>query len=349
MLAGMVLLVSPFISTAGTVTLLSSATLDAARAVTLADVADLAGEDARAAAAAPIISVEEFGKRLGKSGFASVTVAEVRVALARAGANTSRLAINGDSCDVRVLSGVQAPAVRTAPPAPIAVAPELVSSLLDDHGTPPIKAAVATALASFLDVADDHLRLTFEPRDAGFLAEATNGRSILARPLNTNPASGSVIVEVRLVKDRKESVLNTLNVKAEVLNQVLRLARDLPRRAVVTHADIENAEQWVSPGVARASSSLTPEAAIGQTTRSRLESGTVLSPEMLAPAVVVKRNDNIDVWIYQGNLAIKARATALKDGAIGDTIPARLDRQRATFQVRLEGERRGVVVTPVGG
>lgn len=337
-------LVAVVAARAGTVTLLPAATLEAPRTVTLADIADLTGDDARRAAGAAVISEAELSKRLGRGGAVTLTIGDVRAALARAGTSTSRLALSGGSCDVRVLSASVKPQspVRTS----VQTAPEMqvVGTLLNDAGTPAIKRAAAESVVTFLDSQPQRVRVMFEPRDAAFLSSATGSQSVLARPLNDNPESGSVVVEVRVLEGGVQKSVTSLTVKAEVLATVLRASRDIPRKAVLAHADLEQTEHWVSPGVLRSASDLPAAQIVGQTARHRITAGSVLTRDLMSPAIAVKRNEFFDVWVYQGNLAVKARATALKDGAVGETIPARLDRQRATFQVRLEGERRGVVL-----
>lgn len=332
-------------SLAGTITLLPAITLESPRAITLADIADFTGDDARATSRAVVLSESELASRLARSGAATLALADVRSALAKSGQSTSRLAITGGSCDIRVISAapkLEKPTV--AKPAPVVASREIASTILGDAAAPPIKRAIAESLSTFLNTDPDRLRITFEPRDAAFITSDTGTKSVLARPLNQNAESGTIVVEVRLVETDAQGQPTSITIKAEVLSTVLRASRDIPRKAPIAHADLEQTEQWVSPGVDRAATDLTAAQAAGQTSRFRISNGTVITRDLISPVVSVKRNESFDVWVYQGNLAIKARATALKDGAVGETIPARLDRQRATFQVRLEGEKRGVVL-----
>ncbi|MFM9956706.1 MAG: flagellar basal body P-ring formation chaperone FlgA [Phycisphaerales bacterium] len=342
---------------ANSITLRPAVTLDAARDLTISDVAHLSGDQAQTAANLTLISAEELTRRTGQSraSAAQITLTDLRAAMTRAGFPASRMAISGSSCEVRIGAAkavVPAPPRAATPRNNTVIASELLERPTD------LRAAIARSLVDFLDMPAASLRLTFDPRDAQWIAQAAASRTVIARPLNTNPASGAIVVDVRLIERAdaqapngaqpqlggREADARTVSVKAEVLRPVLRLTCDLPRRSALGPNDFETTEQWVSPGTARASAALDPDRAVGQVARTTLAAGAILSPEVLIAPAAVRRNEYIDVWVYQGNVAVKARAMAIKEGAIGDTIPARLDRQRATFMVRLDGERRGVVV-----
>lgn len=337
---------------AGTVTLLPAAFVDADRALTLADIADMSGQDALDAAEVRVLSAEDLRARMGLSGSARVSLADVRAALARSRQSVSRLAISGSACDVRVLASKDpVPAEAPRPVRTVEAGPKVASALIAPTGPGGLHPAIARALVALFQVSPDQLRLTFDPRDDAFLSAAREGTSVLARPLNTSPFSGSVAVEIRLLEDGRETALKTIGVKAELLRTVARLTRTVGKRTPISESDIESIEQWVAPGAVDASGASGASDAgrmLGQLTRSRLEEGTVLTPELLVPPLAVKRNEYIEVWVYKGNLAVKARAMALKEGAVGDVIPARLDRQRAPFPVRLEGDHRAVAVGDEG-
>lgn len=316
--------------------------LESPRAVTVGDVVEGDGVPG-AIASAVVLSEEDVTAmaRRGAKGVAVVRLQDVRSAISDAALPTAGLAFSGSSCVVRV---------DTLAPAPAAVAARVgigEPAPIDLSGPLTVRTRVVQALLAAVDVPETDFRVGFDARDEEFLNTPENNRSVVARPLNSPAAggtSGQVLVEARLIENGVQSAARTIPARVLVRQTVLKLTRELARRQPVPEDGIERLEQWVSPGAARGAADLTAEQAVGQLARSRLSEGTVLTQDLLVPPIVVRRNETLDVWIYKGGLAVKARATALKDGAVGDVIGARLDRQRAVFQVKIDGERRGVMV-----
>lgn len=324
------------------VSLRASASVPVGRDVVLADVADL---DAAALelAGTRVLSAEEAGKRAGGAGETlRLTLADVRAALAAGGVVGSRVALNGSACTLRVgeLDARPAAAAPTEAGSTAATAADLMT------GEPTVKGRIAQAMLGAFDAEAHGLRLTFDARDAERLNQPEGGRTLIVRPLSSAPESGRVVVEVRTLENGREVGVSSYPVSIEVLRRGVRLTRDLGRRAEITATDLEPFEGWVSPGEARAGLGFGVTQAVGLLTRSRLKAGTVVTPDALVPAVAVRRNEWMDVWVYRGGVALKARAMAMKDGGVGDTIPAKLERQRTPFQVKIDGERRGVVIEP---
>lgn len=325
---------------AGTVVLRDSARLEAPRDVTLGEVADLNGTDPRMTELV-VLDAGEAARRAGASPVgARIELSDIRAALRRAGLPTAGLAMSGSTCTLRIVT--DAPATP-APRAPRSSErrPEALS--LDGPAT--VRTRVAQSLLALLDVPEPDLRVAFDARDDQYLSQPESGRTVVARPLSSSPASGRVLIETRIVDGRATVAERTVAARVLVRHEVLRVNREVARRQPVPMSAIESSEEWITPGEAppRGTDPLTREQAAGQLARARLEAGAVLTPDVLVAQLAVRRNELIDVWVYHGGLAVKAKAVALKDGAIGEVIPARLDRQRAPFQVRVEGERRGVL------
>lgn len=329
----------------GAIALRPGVTVDSPRALVLSDVADLSG-DAERCGQVEVIAGEVLGKGAGSRGWARVTVQDVRSALAHAGRPTGTLAFSGSECVVRVSSMTPAAApARNEKAAPVR---EEEPECADLSGPDTVRARVTRAIVEALDVDAQDLRLVFDPRDAAWLGSLVGDRRIATRALSSNPASGQIAVEVSVLGEMPAAKARTVSVRASVRQHAVRLTRELARKEQVSADVLEEAEMWVTPGIARAASALSLDEAVGQLARSRLSAGQVLTREHLTTPSVVRRNELIDVWVYHGGLAVKAKAMAMKDGGIGDVIPARLDRQRAPFQVRIDGERRGTVVLDSG-
>ena len=341
---------------AGNISLRQSASMDTPRAVVLRDVAELSGPDASALGDTVVVPVDELSRLVRSRGWVEVDMERIRRALKDAGAPMGRLAVAGSACIVRVAEETtEAPTTAPAEPVKERAEPEEVSL----EGIPTVRIRVVQSLLTELGIVPADMRVRFDARDTELLDQPEGARRVIARPVSTAGASpgmgqtekaaAKMLVEVRIVEGDQQVLIKTIGAVVSVRHQVLRLVHDVPRHQPIVAGDVELTDQWMPPGAAGAmgtdaGTALSVESLTGRIARTRLAQGSTLSAEMLTSPNVVKRGDVMEVWVYRGGLALKARATAQKDGAVGESIPCKLDRSTAPFMVRIDAAGRGTLV-----
>jgi flagella basal body P-ring formation protein FlgA len=95
----------------------------------------------------------------------------------------------------------------------------------------------------------------------------------------------------------------------------------LARGAVISAADLMTEEREVSQ--LRGAVLQVPEQASGQSLRRPVNSGTVLTMDMLTPPILVKRGDTVVLTAVRGTVAIRQTGTAMQDGEAGRQIQVR--------------------------
>lgn len=333
--AGAALGVGLFEASAGSIRLRGAAVLEAGtRNVTLASVAELEGEDARALGG--VVVLEDAAAAGGGLAYAEVDLAMVRRALELSGASLGRMAIGGSRCLVRF-----APAAREPEggPAAAAIAPSVV---VIDGSVPTIKGRVAAALADLYGVDRSDLRLRFDERDEELLAQAVWGRRVAVQP-TTTAGSSRVLVEARVYAGDRMIENRRLRVDAEVRRRAVTLTRTIERKEALDAGALSESEQWMAAGAGGGAPIGSIEEAAGLVARSRLEAGSVVREGDVERAIAVRRNEQVTVHCLRRGFEVRTRARAKADGAVGEFIEFCLDGSSKPFTARIEGPGLAVV------
>jgi len=78
-------------------------------------------------------------------------------------------------------------------------------------------------------------------------------------------------------------------------------------------------------------------AVVGQEVALSIRSNQVLLPSMIKKITLIKRNDLVDVWSMAGNVSISMTGRALSDGAYGDIISVRDERNKTVLRGTVTG------------
>ncbi len=130
----------------------------------------------------------------------------------------------------------------------------------------------------------------------------------------------SSTVNVQLLVDGKAEATAALSVRLLRKSPVVVAVRDIPAGTTLTEADIQIEERAVSFGPATYSD---PGAVLGQQAYQPIKAGTVLSPTLVRPAMVVKRGSRLIILSRGASFTVSAAGEALQDGAVGQIIRIR--------------------------
>lgn len=298
--------------------------------LTLGGIADLDGDEAKALASLSL--VEEPGARARGSTWIEITAAEVREALAEAGAPLSRLSISGGVCTIRLARVAAKPVVDQAEPR--GETPS--KSIVDDQSGATIRSQVAASIARLLGAEQRDVRLLFDRSDESFLSETTWGRRIAVQPA-TNGSSSTIVVEVRVFSGTDATLLERrrLRVEAEVRRHVVIMTDARRRRQTIRAGDVERRELWMEVDGSAPVESI--DEAIGAVARRRIGAGEILRTSDLEPPVLIERGQMVTVHCLRQGFAVRSRARAQGDGRLGEMIELSLEGSRKTFYARVNG------------
>lgn len=299
--------------------------------VTLADVAELEGDEARALGNVVVLKLKKHQDR------ADITLAKVREVLAGAEVNWARMTLKGYThCRVtRTASDPevavdQAPEPRANPREPI------------DAGDPEqLRALIRRQLAALTGVPEEELEISYLERDLAKLRQTRLVGRFEVEPLNPRML-GRTTLRVRRFEglDVTESLTLTARISrrtmALVADQPVRRGRTVPAEAISLREVLIDDDR---------DTPLTDRALVaGQTAATDLDEGDVIYPHHLRAATLVKRGEPVKVATIAGGLVIRASAVALEDGGDGDVIEARNQGSREKLTVRVTGLREAVVI-----
>jgi flagella basal body P-ring formation protein FlgA len=314
---------------------------DPAAALHLADVADLSGPEAQRLGAtllreAPATTKPESPATNPAPARAPVSLAEVRAALTKAGANFGKLSLSGSVCVL--LDPAPTPILAPAPPAqpdpatltstPGTIAALIPNRVADALGVPTDDAKVTLAVVSSTDRA--FLATTPDPTDRVEIrpgASASGGRTpvtITVYPA-TGPARSRTITADVLVRRAGASAIATID-----------------RDQVIAPGDLQTTIAWLSPG---GPTPLDQAAVVGQRARRRIEAGRTLTKDDLQPEIFVRKGDPVEVRCISATVVVRVRATALADAREGDTLLLQLDnaKGREPFTAKVDGRGTAVI------
>jgi flagella basal body P-ring formation protein FlgA len=299
-----------------------------ATVITLADVAEMDGPQARALADLAIAEVT--GAEV------EITVAQVRRALGQAGVNWGRLNLSGRRTLVRAsrVQGTAPPMAMSAlsltdpsRPQRAAPAPEGIVAA-DLAGEATLRGDLARFLATALQVPADALRLRFQPGDEQALRAPTSMFRFEKQP-HGQLDNETVEMTIRAWKGNRIEETRVLRIGLERRAEALAATCDIARGDVVRASDVETIVQWMPP---RAAAGLAGIEDLGDATAAdHVAPGQVLHKTSLRPPLLVRRGDLLVVRCLVGGLVVSLKAEARADAARGETIPMRKPRERETF------------------
>jgi flagella basal body P-ring formation protein FlgA len=311
---------------AGTITLRPGATIESSREVTLGDIADLEGEDAKALAGIRVGFVE---------GASEVTIAQVRAALDTREVNWGRIALRGSSCAVRIA----APAIVDAS-VPTNAPTERVAPGLET-----VRDRILATLGELFGAEPDAIRVTLDDAGKDILSRPVHGRRV---DIETSSASSSRIA-IRVWMYEGDRLIVDGSVRADVSLRIdcLTLSRALGKGDRLDASMFSRTTLWMAPTGAPP---VRNEAqAIGAVARTRLDAGTVLRTDHIEAPIVIKRGDLVSVHALAGSMVLKTQARALADAREGEMVELSRGRDRKAFLARAAGPGLAILDTSNSG
>lgn len=182
------------------------------------------------------------------------------------------------------------------------------------------------SLATIQASAEQHVRSVLPAGGGTVYVKADNldGRLKLAacsQPLEVFLPSGAnsgsrVTAGVRCTQGAQWTIYLPLNIESEVSALVLNKA--LARNATVTGLDVTSQVQRI-PGLG-SNAIRSPGELAGQRLKRDLPAGTVLSPAMLQPELLIRRGQQVTVVALVGGIEVRTQAIALSDGVASSRI-----------------------------
>lgn len=321
----------------GTIELRPVARLSADGPVTLGDVADLRGPDAEALAG---VRIDDEPLPPAADGWRTVDLPRIREVLkSQKGVNWSRLTLVGRACMVKR----EAPKPIAAEPiaaAPAAAAPAAVAN---DAGFAPdmaqtVRGQVWARIAEVVGAGPDRLRVSFDEQDRALLDQPVIGRRIELQPVGS---SDRMPIQVTIFESDRIVASGTVRADVKVKRPVLVIRRGLTRGQPITVDDFTADEQWLPPRVRPA----TAARAVGAVSRTGLRAGEVLDESDFEAPIVVKKGELVTVHCLSGMVKVEMVARAMQAGRDGEVVTFQAADSKRTFQARMSGRGRAVVVT----
>jgi flagella basal body P-ring formation protein FlgA len=312
-----------------TIELRSSAVVRPGEPITLADVADIAGDDAERLGETVIMAAPS-------AAYVEVGLEAVRAALSEADVRWGRTTLRGLTCTA-IVAGIDEKAAPKKVERKAAAAPAPVKLT----GPETVRFHVVRALAHLYSVETTDLRMLFEDRDDDLLNTPTNGRRVDVQPTNS-AATSRVGLRVYVFAADRLVAQRTISVEVLVRRTVVTAVAPIQRRQEIGAEDVAVSEQWHAPSAAPPCA---PEQAIGSVARGRINAGQIITRAAVEAPVVVKKGDIVEVHCLSGSVHLKAtRARALSAGRDGELVEFQLDGSKSTFWARMSGRGSAVLV-----
>jgi flagella basal body P-ring formation protein FlgA len=312
------------IARADTVALKSFVRVAPGAAVTLGDVADLAGAEAEAVRG--VVVVQNPGEA-GSS--VPVDLPRVRDALkALPKLNLGRLVFSGGTCTVRVGLPEALPVASSTPSRP--AAPAIPQETVKDR--------VALRIASALSADPSDLNLSFEDR-FDLLATPVAGRTVAVQPTGI---SDKMAMSVRVYEGDTIVAQGVARVGVQVRRDVVVAKTTLARGTQARTDMLEADRQWL-PATAQPA---TVAQAVGAVVRGRVEAGKIVMARDVEAPIIVKKGDLVSVDCVAGTVVVGTTARAKENGCDGQVIEFQALQSKKTFQARINGNGKAVLVIP---
>jgi flagella basal body P-ring formation protein FlgA len=311
LIALLIALVGAARASADTVALRGSARVAPGAPVTLADIAELEGAEAKRLAAVEIAR--------GTDAAFSLEVAAIRAKLVAAGAKDGSLRFRGDRVVVRPARAAVEP-TETAAPQPVArptaaVKAEVVEASSHAGDGTPLGIVCELLCNAFGDDAAA-LRLHIAPKDLARLAPKAGLRYEVSA--QSSLKSDFVSFEIVALDGDRTASRERVRVSVRVAREVA--VAVLPsRRGKTLGAGLYTIEERELPP-SIAASAANPHEIDGAVLARSVDTGAVVAADDIVRAATIRRNDRILVRREVGLVAIEMEAIALEDGRIGDRI-----------------------------
>lgn len=313
--------------------------------ITLADVAELDGEEAARFGAVVVATLSPDTNNV------TITVDALRSALENAGAHWGRIDLNGCQTIVRITSALAAPPQAMSMAAIDAMVPdgdddlrdaptqyELLASQIGNDKS--IAAVIAAHVAGRLKIDQARLRLTFAEKDREALDATTSDYRIELEQMSSI-TSDRATVQARLWKDGVVAERRSIAFGIDIRIDATFSATDLKRGELVDRRDLEEKEIWI--GACELNDIIAAETAAGRIPRRNIKAGEMLRQRDLDRQMVIERGDLVQVRCLVGGVAIAMQAEARSPGSPGETIEFRKLGERDSFLARVVSRSEAVV------
>lgn len=305
--------------------------------ILLRDIANLEGSDAIALGS--VVVVEHPASRNSPQ-VIEVSADEVRTAIhaARPRTRWGRIALNGDTCTVRLVAPKEEREPKAIAPVPMPaekfkpVGPSW--TIASDFNEENVRSAIAARLVSFLKVDPASVRLVFAEADSSLLEQAGVGRTLDIQPTGLG---AQVPVLVRVFEGERVIAAGTVKVRVEQKRPVVVASRSLHRGDTVSSEVVLCEERWVAPGERYS----VENSVMGCVVKNRLEPGQIFIEGDVEAALLVKRGEIVNIACLTGSIVMNTRARALAAGREGETIdfaPIRDPKSRIAAKVVSAGQ-----------
>lgn len=332
-------------SAAQTIVLRREATVAAAQ-VRLGDVALLTA-GAEEYASIVVVSFTAGGE-------VNVSVKEIHEALARHGVNKARVEVKGfEVCRVtRVATEVTAvppqrdssPAATEKPPASKDSTSPVLANPSEEIGRDSrltVRDHLLAWLEQWTGAKRDELRITFADRDAKEL-----DRAVLSERIAIVPGGSSKLGRVPVSVERYvgSKLTGTSRITFDVARrQLVVVARKgLSKGDLIDVNSVEVREMHLDRD--RGPLPQRIDDVTGLIAATTLREGSVIATSDIAPALLVRKNENIRIRVHAGGLMVQMVGRALEDGGMGQIISVRNERSHETFLIEVNGLRCGTVI-----
>lgn len=283
----------------------------------------------------------------------SVSVKEIHAALAKQGVNKARLEVKGFE-----VCRVTRAASEAAPVPPVEPAP----SATDKHTTKNESASPALAnpseeigrdsrltvrdhlfawLEQWTGAKRDELRVTFADRDAKELDRAVLNERIAIMPGGSSKL-GRVPVSVERYVGSKLTGTSRITFDVTRRQLVVVARRSMSKGDLIDVNSVEVREMHLDRD--RGPLPQRIDDVTGLIAATTLREGSVIATSDIAPALLVRKNENIRIRIHAGGLVVQMVGRALEDGGMGQIISVRNERSHETFLIEVNGLRTGTVI-----
>jgi flagella basal body P-ring formation protein FlgA len=303
------------------ITLRTVARIDAGTPLTIGTVAAVTGD--------PSIESVPLAFDTAGAGRFTIGIDDVRGALIKRGVRRAGVTVRGDACAVIVRESQAAVSTETQPV--IAALPE------PTQGERTVRDHVRDSLERSLGIEGNRLRLMFDPNDQSTLARATAGVTV---DVHATGLSRRTPVRVTLYHGDGSIEVLRLRVGVQVLRNVARVSRSLPRGTTLQLSDFTVSQEWLVPDEPH----LDPADAVGQRVRRTVDTGDRLTSASVEPPIVIERGDIVMVHVVSGAVILRQESRALDAGRVGERIRLEPISGGQAFQAAVEGPGRAVIM-----
>jgi flagella basal body P-ring formation protein FlgA len=328
--------------------------------VTLKQICRWPDADAEAFAAVADLVVLRLGD--GKA-FGTLSIDQLQGTLRDAGVNPSMVNFSGAATctvsrtDVKLDEGdalrawvgmtdvamtvIGQQAEQASKPEPAGVRPE--SSGTENLASAPkntgdLRARLIEDAATRLNLPVDTLQVDFRAEDRKLLGLAAPFEFAIEPQRYGDLGDTSWLVTITAnEKSQRVRIVGTVRAWSEQLV----LTRPLNLRQTISEADFE-VKRVLAEKLSR-DPLATKDQAIGQQAARELRVGTILTGKMLAPVEFARAGQLVTVLMRRGGVEVKSVATALQNGAGGDSIKVKNETTNQVFQVTLTGQQTAVL------